>query len=119
MPDITVERVITRFANHLNDQDLPIIFITLDGDVPFGMCRLRENDAIRPDVTPWLALLVVDLKYQQQGYDHQTYRLGSDMLIHIPTAADYALKVPKEQELLPQLAKYLSINIPAQINFLI
>lgn len=37
------------------------------------------------------------------------------MLIRIPTAADYALKVPKEQELLPQLAKrclvFFAINI--------
>jgi hypothetical protein len=34
----------------------------------------------------------------------------------MPTAANYALKVPKEQELLPQLAKRLSVNIPAPIK---
>jgi len=38
------------------------------------------------------------------------------MLIRMPTAADYALKVPKEQELLPQLVKRLSVSIPAPIN---
>ena len=38
------------------------------------------------------------------------------MLIRMPTAADYALKVPKEQELLPGLAKRLSVNIPAPIK---
>ena len=38
------------------------------------------------------------------------------MLIRMPTAEDYALKVPKEQELLPQLAKRLSIQIPAPIK---
>jgi aminoglycoside phosphotransferase (APT) family kinase protein len=53
---------------------------------------------------------------EKQGHDNRTYRLGSDMLIRMPTAADYALKVPKEQELLPQLAKRLSINIPAPIK---
>jgi len=53
---------------------------------------------------------------EQQGHDNRTYRLGSDMLIRMPTAAEYALKVSKEQELLPQLAKRLSVNIPAPIK---
>lgn len=53
---------------------------------------------------------------EKQGHDNRTYRLGDHMLIRMPTAADYALKVPKEQELLPKLAKRLSINIPAPIQ---
>jgi aminoglycoside phosphotransferase (APT) family kinase protein len=53
---------------------------------------------------------------EKQGHDNRTYRLGDHMLIRMPTAADYALKVPKEQELLPQLAKRLSISIPAPIK---
>lgn len=53
---------------------------------------------------------------EKQGHDNRTYRLGSDMLIRMPTASHYALKVPKEQKLLPQLAKRLSINIPAPIK---
>ncbi|WP_162902401.1 aminoglycoside phosphotransferase family protein, partial [Facilibium subflavum] len=53
---------------------------------------------------------------EQQGHDNRTYRLGDDMLIRMPTAKSYALKVPKEQELLPQLAKYVSIPIPAPIK---
>lgn len=53
---------------------------------------------------------------EKQGHDNRTYRLGSDMLIRMPTAADYALKVPKEQELLPQLAKCLSLSIPVPIK---
>jgi GNAT superfamily N-acetyltransferase len=67
VPDVPVERVIIRFAEHLNDQALPITFIALDGDLPVGMCSLRENDGIRPDITPWLGSLVVDPKYQNQG----------------------------------------------------
>ena len=67
VPDISVERVITRFADHLNDQALSITFIALDGDLPVGMCSLRENDGIRLDLTPWLGSLVVDPKYQKQG----------------------------------------------------
>lgn len=67
VPDVLVERVITRFAEHLNEQALPITFVALDGDLPVGMCSLRENDGIRPDLTPWLGSLVVDPKYQKQG----------------------------------------------------
>lgn len=53
---------------------------------------------------------------EQQGQDNRTYRIGNDMLIRMPTAENYALKVPKEQELLPKLAKHLSIAIPAPIK---
>jgi aminoglycoside phosphotransferase (APT) family kinase protein len=53
---------------------------------------------------------------EKQGHDNRTYRVGDHMLIRMPTAADYALKVPKEQELLPQLAKRLSVSIPAPIK---
>lgn len=67
VPDIPVERVITRFSDHLNDQTLPITFIALEGDAPVGMCSLRLNDGIRSDLTPWLGSLVVDPKYHKQG----------------------------------------------------
>ncbi len=53
---------------------------------------------------------------EKQGHDNRTYRLGNDMLIRMPIAESYALKVPKEQELLPQLAKHLSLSIPAPIK---
>ncbi len=38
------------------------------------------------------------------------------MLIRMPTAEPYALKVPKEQTLLPQLAPYLTLNIPTPLR---
>lgn len=53
---------------------------------------------------------------EKQGHDNRTYRLGNDFLIRMPIAASYALKVPKEQKLLPELAKYVSINIPVPIK---
>ncbi len=59
-------------------------------------------------------LPITDVK--KQGHDNRTYRLGDHMLIRMPTAADYALKVPKEQELLPGLANRLSVSIPAPIK---
>lgn len=53
---------------------------------------------------------------EQQGFDNRTYRIGDDMLIRMPTAESYALKVPIEQQLLPKLAKHLSVAIPAPIK---
>ena len=53
---------------------------------------------------------------EKQGHDNRTYRLGNDLLIRMPTAENYALKVPKEQELLPKLAPHLSIDIPVPIK---
>ena len=67
VPDVPAYSVITRLKESRNNQALPITFIALDGDLPVGMCSLRENDGIRPDLTPWLGSLVVDPKYQKQG----------------------------------------------------
>ncbi|MDP1724339.1 MAG: aminoglycoside phosphotransferase family protein [Alphaproteobacteria bacterium] len=53
---------------------------------------------------------------EKQGHDNRTYRLGNDLLIRMPSAASYALKVPKEQDLLPRLAPYLTVNIPAPLK---
>ncbi|MBN8827962.1 MAG: aminoglycoside phosphotransferase family protein [Sphingobacteriia bacterium] len=53
---------------------------------------------------------------EKQGHDNRTYRLGDDILIRMPTADEYALKVSIEQELLPKLAPFLSISIPAPIK---
>ncbi len=53
---------------------------------------------------------------EKQGHDNRTYRLGSDMLIRMPTAESYALKVPKEQALLPKLAPHLTVSIPVPIK---
>ncbi|MFI4919676.1 MAG: aminoglycoside phosphotransferase family protein [Legionellales bacterium] len=53
---------------------------------------------------------------EKQGHDNRTYRLGSDMLIRMPTAESYALKVPKEQALLPKIMRHLSVSIPVPIK---
>lgn len=53
---------------------------------------------------------------EKQGHDNRTYRLGNELLIRMPTDKSYALKVPKEQEILPKLAPHLSIDIPVPIK---
>lgn len=56
VPDVSVERIVQRFNEHLNDSQLPITFVALDGDKPVGMCSLRDNDGINP------------------GWDHSLFR---------------------------------------------
>ena len=53
---------------------------------------------------------------EKQGHDNRTFRLGNDMLVRIPSAQYYALKVPKEQEFLPLLKPYLTVDIPVPVK---
>lgn len=50
-----------------------------------------------------------------QGHDNRTFRLGNEMLVRMPVSDVYALKVPKEQALLPRLSRYLPFFIPVPI----
>ncbi len=46
------------------------------------------------------------------GWDNRIFRLGKNMLVRLPSSADYADKVKKEQYWLPKLAPLLPIAIP-------
>lgn len=87
---------------------------------------MADNSQVLP-ITPELARRLIADQFpefshlviksvEKQGHDNRTYRLGNDMLIRMPTAESYALKVPKEQKLLPQLAPYLSVRIPVPLK---
>lgn len=67
VPDIPVERVIARFQEHLNENQLPLTIVAFCNGKPVGMCSLRDNDGIRPDLAPWLGSLVVHSDYQREG----------------------------------------------------
>lgn len=67
VPDVSIECVEQRFVDHLNYDKIPLTLVALYEDKPVGMCSLRENDGIRPDLMPWLGSLVVDPDYQKQG----------------------------------------------------
>ncbi len=47
----------------------------------------------------------------QGGWCNRTFRLGPDMLVRLPSADRYASQIPKECELLPQLACHLPLAI--------
>nr|WP_058465674.1 aminoglycoside phosphotransferase family protein [Legionella cincinnatiensis] len=49
------------------------------------------------------------------GWDNRTFHLGTEMLIRMPSSAEYAGQIEKEQTWLPKLAPQLPILIPAPI----
>lgn len=46
------------------------------------------------------------------GWDNRTFHLGKQMLVRMPSAAKYAMKVEIEQKWLPKLAPLLPLSIP-------
>lgn len=67
LPDVPLEVVERRFLDHANNDKMPMTFVAFDEKKPVGMCSLRENDGIRPDLMPWLGSLTVKPEYQNQG----------------------------------------------------
>jgi hypothetical protein len=51
-PDVPIEHAMQRLHNHLHDDMMPLTFVAFYNDKPIGMCSLRENDGIRPDLKP-------------------------------------------------------------------
>lgn len=51
----------------------------------------------------------------QGGWDNWTFRLGTDMVVRLPSASEYAQAVQKEQQWLPILAASLPLPIPVPL----
>lgn len=49
------------------------------------------------------------------GWDNQTFHLGTDMVVRLPSASEYALAVEKEHRWLPVLAPQLPLPIPVPL----
>lgn len=49
------------------------------------------------------------------GWDNRTFHLGDQMLVRMPSAEAYAMKVEKEQLWLPRLAPVLPLSIPTPL----
>lgn len=58
----------------------------------------------------WAGLPVEPVAHS--GWDNRTFRLGGQMLVRLPSAAQYASQVAKEHQYLPQLAPLLPLAIP-------
>ena len=60
----------------------------------------------------------VDLRIEpvaNGGWDNRTFHLGDDMVLRLPSAAEYAQAVEKEHRWLPVLAPLLPLPIPAPL----
>jgi aminoglycoside phosphotransferase (APT) family kinase protein len=51
----------------------------------------------------------------RSGWDNRTFHLGAHMLVRLPSAAEYALAVAKEQRWLPILAPRLPLPVPCPL----
>ncbi|RSM53231.1 aminoglycoside phosphotransferase [Amycolatopsis sp. WAC 01376] len=51
----------------------------------------------------------------ESGWDNVTFRLGEEMVARLPSAAEYALAVDKEQRWLPALAPRLPLPVPVPL----
>ena len=49
------------------------------------------------------------------GWDNWTFRLGTGMVVRLPSAAEYALAVDKEHRWLPALAPRLPLPVPVPL----
>jgi aminoglycoside phosphotransferase (APT) family kinase protein len=54
-------------------------------------------------------------KVEDGGWDNITFRLGEQMVVRLPRAADYAVQVEKEHRWLPRLAPLLPLQIPTPL----
>jgi aminoglycoside phosphotransferase (APT) family kinase protein len=61
----------------------------------------------------WADLEVVPVDLD--GWDNRTFRLGSELSLRLPSGAQYALQVDKEQAWLPRLAPHLPLPIPEPV----
>ncbi len=85
-----------------------------DIDRPFNITLALVCKLIAEQFPEFAHLNIQPVKIQ--GHDNRTFRLGPDMLVRMPTEESYALKVPKEQVLLPQLKPHLSVPIPIPLK---
>ena len=61
----------------------------------------------------WKDLPVLPVSFS--GWDNRTFHLGKEMLVRMPSGAEYALQVEKEQYWLPRLASLLPLPIPVPL----
>lgn len=61
----------------------------------------------------WANLTIRPVEFS--GWDNRTFHLGNEMLVRMPSNAEYALQVEKEQRWLPKLALELPLPIPAPL----
>ena len=69
---------------------------------------------IRSQFPQWTDLPITPVAHG--GWDNWTFHLGDDMLVRLPSAAEYAHAVEKEHRWLPLLAPQLPFPIPTPVG---
>lgn len=90
---------------------------TESGSPPRPDRRLVDTDVAQRLITAqfpqWAGLPVRPVA--TNGWDNQTFHLGDAMSIRLPTAAEYALAVPKEHRWLPVIADRVPLPVPVPL----
>lgn len=68
---------------------------------------------IRVQFPQWADLKIKPV--ESSGWDNRTFHLGEDMTVRLPSNAEYASQVEKEQHWLPMLQPHLLLAIPKPI----
>lgn len=71
LPEVSLAQAEERFRDHANSDKMPLTYVAMHEGQAVGMCSLRENDGIRPDLTPWLGSLAVSEDYRNKGIAKQ------------------------------------------------
>ncbi len=77
-PASSLERVQEKLKTHLNKTALPLTYLAFKDGVLVGMCSLRMNDGIRPDLAPWLGSLYVEQAMRGQGIGEELIRIATE-----------------------------------------
>lgn len=77
---------------------------------PIRINAFLVHKLISSQFPQWSHLPIAPVK--QGGWDNRTFHLGEHMSVRLPSAAEYADKVEKEQYWLPKLAPHLPLQIP-------
>ena len=77
-PSSSLERAQDKLKTHLNKSRLPLTYIVFKEDLLAGMCSLRMNDGIRPDLAPWLGSLYVEPDMRGQGIGEELIRVTTE-----------------------------------------
>jgi aminoglycoside phosphotransferase (APT) family kinase protein len=79
--------------------------------ISVGVAQVRR--LIDEQFPQWAGLPIEPVAHG--GWDNRSFRLGTEMLVRLPSAAAYALAVEKEHRWLPALAKQLPLPIPVPL----
>ncbi|WP_028373114.1 aminoglycoside phosphotransferase APH(3') [Legionella lansingensis] len=87
--------------------------MNIKSDEKINITETLVRELIAEQFPQWSHLPIRAIK--NGGWDNRTFHLGSEMLIRMPSSAEYAGQVEKEQTWLPKLASQLPLPVPVPL----